>query len=141
MGGQTQSKSSPSLDRRQLLTSSAAVTVAGIVPMETTDPPVLNVCAATARRIEEIVARDQIRHEARLPLLSIPKELRRMKTVDDAAEFEEGFIQPESGGKDVFVHISAVERAGLSTLNEGQVVEYEVVANRGKEAAEKLKVK
>jgi len=121
MGGQTQSKSSPSLDRRQLLTSSAAVTVAGIVPMETTDPPVLNVCAATARRIEEIVARDQIRHEARLPLLSIPKELRRMKTVDDAAEFEEGFIQPESGGKDVLVHISAVERAGLSSLNEGQV--------------------
>ena len=52
-----------------------------------------------------------------------------------------GFIQPQPGGKDVFVHISAVERAGLSTLNEGQVVEYEVVANRGKEAAEKLKVK
>ena len=51
-----------------------------------------------------------------------------------------GFIQPQAGGKDVFVHISAVERAGLSTLNEGQVVEYEVVANRGKEAAEKLKV-
>ena len=36
-----------------------------------------------------------------------------------------GFIQPQSGGKDVFVHISAVERAGLSGLNEGQVVEYE----------------
>jgi CspA family cold shock protein len=52
-----------------------------------------------------------------------------------------GFIQPQAGGKDVFVHISAVERAGLTTLNEGQVVEYEVVANRGKEAAEKLKVK
>jgi CspA family cold shock protein len=52
-----------------------------------------------------------------------------------------GFIQPQAGGKDVFVHISAVERAGLSTLNEGQIVEYEVVANRGKEAAEKLKVK
>ena len=51
-----------------------------------------------------------------------------------------GFIQPQAGGKVVFVHISAVERAGLSTLNEGQVVEYEVVANRGKEAAEKLKV-
>jgi CspA family cold shock protein len=51
-----------------------------------------------------------------------------------------GFIQPQGGGKDVFVHISAVERAGLSTLNEGQVVEYEVVANRGKESAEKLKV-
>jgi CspA family cold shock protein len=52
-----------------------------------------------------------------------------------------GFIEPQAGGKDIFVHISAVERAGLSTLNEGQVVEYEVVANRGKEAAEKLKVK
>jgi CspA family cold shock protein len=53
-----------------------------------------------------------------------------------------GFIQPQGGGgKDVFVHISAVERAGLSTLNEGQQVEYEVVANRGKDSAENLKVK
>jgi CspA family cold shock protein len=52
-----------------------------------------------------------------------------------------GFIQPEGGGgKDVFVHISAVERAGLSSLNEGQVVEYEEVANKGKTAAENLKV-
>ena len=52
-----------------------------------------------------------------------------------------GFIQPQGGGKDVFVHISAVERAGLSNLNEGQQIEYEVVANRGKESAENLKVK
>jgi CspA family cold shock protein len=52
-----------------------------------------------------------------------------------------GFIQPQGGGKDVFVHISAVERAGLSSLNEGQQVEYEVVANRGKESAENLKVR
>ena len=52
-----------------------------------------------------------------------------------------GFIQPQSGGKDVFVHISAVERAGLSTLNEGAVVEYEVVPNKGKESAENLKVR
>ncbi len=52
-----------------------------------------------------------------------------------------GFIQPQSGGKDVFVHISAVEREGLSTLNEGAVVEYEVVMNKGKEAAENIKVK
>jgi CspA family cold shock protein len=53
-----------------------------------------------------------------------------------------GFIQPAGGGgKDVFVHISAVERAGLSTLNEGQQVEYELVANKGKESAENLKVK
>jgi cold shock protein len=52
-----------------------------------------------------------------------------------------GFIQPQGGGQDVFVHISAVERAGLSTLNEGQQVEYEVVSNRGKSSAENLKVK
>ena len=52
-----------------------------------------------------------------------------------------GFIQPQSGGKDVFVHISAVERAGLSTLNEGAQVSFDVVANRGKESAENLKVK
>jgi CspA family cold shock protein len=52
-----------------------------------------------------------------------------------------GFIQPQDGsGKDVFVHISAVEKAGLTTLNEGQVVEYEEVANRGKTSAENIKV-
>ena len=50
-----------------------------------------------------------------------------------------GFIQPQDGSKDVFVHISAVERAGLSSLNEGQVIEYELVSNRGKQAAENLK--
>ena len=53
-----------------------------------------------------------------------------------------GFIQPAGGGgKDVFVHISAVERAGLSTLNEGQKVDYEIVSDRGKESAGNLKVK
>ena len=51
-----------------------------------------------------------------------------------------GFIQPDGGGADVFVHISAVERAGLRTLNEGQVVEYELVTNRGRSSAENLKV-
>ena len=51
-----------------------------------------------------------------------------------------GFIQPDGGGKDVFVHISAVEKAGLGSLNEGAKVSYEVVANRGKESAENLKV-
>jgi cold shock protein len=52
-----------------------------------------------------------------------------------------GFIQPSGGGgKDVFVHISAVEKAGLSTLNEGQTVEYEEVPNKGKTSAENLKV-
>ena len=52
-----------------------------------------------------------------------------------------GFIKPMVGDKDVFVHISAVERAGLSTLNEGQQVEYEIEENRGKTSAVNLKVK
>ena len=52
-----------------------------------------------------------------------------------------GFIQPSGGGRDVFVHISAVERAGLSSLNEGQTVEYQIESNRGKESAVDLKVK
>jgi CspA family cold shock protein len=50
-----------------------------------------------------------------------------------------GFIQPESGGKDVFVHISAVEAAGLRTLNEGQKVSYDIVTEKGKESAGNLK--
>lgn len=49
-----------------------------------------------------------------------------------------GFIQPNDGGKDVFVHISAVERAGLGTLNEGQKISYDVVSERGKLAAANL---
>ena len=49
-----------------------------------------------------------------------------------------GFIQPESGGKDVFVHISAVERAGMGTLNEGQKISYEIARDRGKESAANL---
>ena len=52
-----------------------------------------------------------------------------------------GFIQPQGGGRDVFVHISAVERAGLHSLNEGQTIEYEIVSNRGKESADNLKVR
>ena len=51
-----------------------------------------------------------------------------------------GFIQPGDGGKDVFVHISAVERAGLRSLNEGQSISYDVVSERGKSAAANLKV-
>lgn len=51
-----------------------------------------------------------------------------------------GFIQPENGGKDVFVHISAVERAGFSSLIEGAKVSYDVIANRGKESAENLRL-
>ena len=52
-----------------------------------------------------------------------------------------GFIQPDAGGADVFVHISAVERAGMRDLNEGQKIVYEVVADRrtGKSSADNLK--
>jgi CspA family cold shock protein len=50
-----------------------------------------------------------------------------------------GFIQPEDGGKDVFVHVSAVERAGLRGLNEGQKIEYELQDERGRTAAVNLK--
>ena len=52
-----------------------------------------------------------------------------------------GFIEPEDGGKDVFVHISAVERAGMSSLNEGQKVSFDIVADRrtGKSAADNLR--
>lgn len=51
-----------------------------------------------------------------------------------------GFIQPTSGGPDVFVHISAVERAGMATLNEGQKLNYEIVTDRrnGKSSADRL---
>jgi CspA family cold shock protein len=49
-----------------------------------------------------------------------------------------GFIQPTDGGQDVFVHISAVERAGMSNLNEGQKLTFDVVSERGKLAASNL---
>jgi hypothetical protein len=87
------------MNRRQLLTTVAAIPMSGILPPQvaadavpvpsipTSEPSHLNVCAATARRIEEIIARNRIRAEACLPLLSIPQELRRMKEATDAAKF------------------------------------------------------
>jgi CspA family cold shock protein len=51
-----------------------------------------------------------------------------------------GFIQPDDGGKDVFVHISAVEKAGLRGLDEGQKISYEIVTNNGKSSADNLQV-
>jgi CspA family cold shock protein len=51
-----------------------------------------------------------------------------------------GFIVPEEGGNDVFVHISAVEQAGLKTLDEGQKVQFELQDNRGRQAAAELQV-
>ena len=49
-----------------------------------------------------------------------------------------GFIEPNDGGKDVFVHMSALERAGLSSLKEGQKINYEIARERGKESAANL---
>lgn len=51
-----------------------------------------------------------------------------------------GFIEPENGSGDVFVHISAVERAGLGTLNDGQRVTYNVISERGRQAADDIKI-
>jgi cold shock protein len=52
-----------------------------------------------------------------------------------------GFIQPDGGGKDVFVHISAVERAGLTSLADGTKVSFELATDRGKESAVNLKIR
>ena len=51
-----------------------------------------------------------------------------------------GFITPEDGGNDVFVHVSALEKAGISHISEGQRIGYDIVMNRGKPAADNLKV-
>jgi CspA family cold shock protein len=51
-----------------------------------------------------------------------------------------GFIQPDQGGSDVFVHISALERAGMTGLNEGQKISYELATNKGKTSAANLKL-
>ena len=52
-----------------------------------------------------------------------------------------GFIKPDGGGKDIFVHISALEKAGYTSLAEGAKVSFDVVPNRGKESAENLKIR
>jgi len=95
-----QPKLTLTMNRRQLLATVAAIPMSGIVPPQvsadavsvpsipTSEPSPLNVCAATARRVEEITARNRIRAEACLPLLSIPKELRRMKTEAETVAFE-----------------------------------------------------
>ena len=56
------------------------------------------------------------------------------------AERGYGFIKPDDGGRDVFVHITALEAAGLRSLNEGQKVSYELATNKGKTSAANLKI-
>ena len=51
-----------------------------------------------------------------------------------------GFITPEDGSKDVFVHITAIEKAGLASLQDGQTVEYEIATNKGRQSAVNLKI-
>ncbi len=51
-----------------------------------------------------------------------------------------GFVKPDDGGSDIFVHISALERAGISTLNEGQKVSFELATNKGRTSAANLKL-
>jgi hypothetical protein len=107
MAKQPQTEPALGLDRRQLLASAAALSVGNIAgvdtahqvfnsgqavtvaEMPTSNAAARNVCAETAQKIEELAARNIIRAEARLPLLSIPKELRRMKKAADAMAFEE----------------------------------------------------
>jgi CspA family cold shock protein len=93
----------------------------------------------------EILARDRRLAFRRLQAILDPQLGDRHMALGTVKWFNSqkgyGFIQPQAGGQDVFVHISAVERAGLSSLNEGQQVEYEIVTDRGKQSAGNLKVK
>ena len=106
MAEQIQSKPTLIINRRRLLASGTALAASGVVPkadpveaghtteamtgtsFPMTETPGWNVCAVTARRLQEIAARNKIRGEAGLPLPSIPRELRRMKDAADTTEFE-----------------------------------------------------
>jgi hypothetical protein len=94
------------IDRRQLLSTAVGITAAGIVPnlnssetdavvsaqtVSTASEPILKVCANTSRRLSEIGRRNQLRREAKLPLLSVAREIRRMKETDDRQKFWEVF--------------------------------------------------
>jgi cold shock protein len=104
--------------------------------------PVLDICPPRAlpkttlksdARLRHIVqVADANRHFQRRPDMAQGK----VKFFNSQRGF--GFIQPTDGGADVFVHISAVERAGMSNLNEGQTLTYDVVSERGKLAASNL---
>jgi putative ubiquitin-RnfH superfamily antitoxin RatB of RatAB toxin-antitoxin module len=82
-----------SINRRRLMTAAAAVTASGVLPgvkraALTLEVEPGNFCAATARRLVEIALRNELRQEVKLPLLSVPKELRRMKKQEELEEFD-----------------------------------------------------
>src|SRR5258708_6340337 len=100
---------------------------------------------STAPRVS-LRARGQAESQQQGPLAHMSTQRKEMKMATGTVKWFNptkgyGFIQPQGGGKDVFVHISAVERAGLTSLNEGQTVQYEIESSRGKESAINLKVK
>jgi len=88
---------------------------------------------------------DERSHDARAAAMTFVQAKEAMMATGTVKWFNPtkgyGFIAPQDGGRDVFVHISAVERAGLTSLNEGQVLDYQVVSNRGKESADNLKTR
>jgi CspA family cold shock protein len=101
--------------------------------------------ARTFQTLSPKIERTGARVATRAPDLTRACEKRKLMNTGTVKWFNNqkgfGFIQPTDGGTDVFVHISAVERAGMSTLNEGQKLSFEVVADRrsGKSAAENLR--
>lgn len=104
--------------------------------------PVLDICPPRA------LPKTTLKSDARLrDIVQVADANRRFQRRPDMAQGKVkffnsqrgfGFIQPTDGGADVFVHISAVERAGMSNLNEGQILTYDVVSERGKLAASNL---
>jgi CspA family cold shock protein len=88
---------------------------------------------------------DERSHDARVASMTFVQAKEAMMATGTVKWFNPtkgyGFIAPQDGGRDVFVHISAVERAGLTSLNEGQILDYQVVSNRGKESADNLKTR
>ena len=88
---------------------------------------------------------DERSHDARVAAMTFVQAKEAMMATGTVKWFNPtkgyGFIAPQDGGRDVFVHISAVERAGLTSLNEGQILDYQVVSNRGKESADNLKTR
>ena len=99
------------------------------------------ICPFPGRSFQVIHNTQIVRFRARFVrgiLLWRPKmAIGTVKFFDSGKGF--GFIQPESGDKDVFVHVSAVQGAGMDTLTEGQRVSYDVITERGKQAASNLK--